>query len=142
MYSMIPYRRTNHLLARPMNDFIRSFFDVNDIFSTPAFHVDVREDENAYVLEAELPGVPKDKIHLSVDDNTLTLSADLNEEKKESHDGYLHCERRTGHVERHFNMDEIDTSALSANYTDGVLRITLPKQKAQDKPTARNIEIE
>lgn len=140
MYSLLPY--CNRSVFRPVDDsFIRSFFDVNDLFGKAGFRVDVKEIENGYLLEAELPGVPKDKINLSVEDEVLTISADMNEEKKEQRDGYLHSERRSGHMERHFNMEGIDISAINASYDNGVLAVTLPKQKAEDKPGAQRIEI-
>ncbi len=140
MYSLMPYY--NRTLCRPVdNSFIRSFFDMTDLFGSPAFRVDVKEIENGYLLEAELPGVPKDQINLSVEDDVLTLSANMNEEKREQRDGYLHSERRSGHMERHFNMEGIDTTAITAAYENGVLAVTLPKQKAEDKPEARKIDI-
>lgn len=140
MYSLMPYY--NRALFRPVdNSFIRSFFDMTDLFGSPAFRVDVKEVENGYLLEADLPGVPKDQINLTVEDDVLTISADMNEEKMEQRDGYLHSERCSGHMERHFNMEGIDSAAITATYENGVLAVTLPKQKAEDKPEARKIDI-
>lgn len=140
MYSLMPYY--NRTLFRPMdNSFIRSFFDLTDMFGSPAFRVDVKEIENGYLLEADLPGIPRDKINLSVEEDVLTISTDINEEKKEQREGYLHCERRTGHMARQFNMEGIDTSAITATYENGVLAVTLPKRKVEEKPEARRIDI-
>lgn len=141
MYSLMPY--VNRTLYRPIDSsFIRSFFDLTDLFGSPAFRVDVKEVENGYLLEAELPGIPKDKINLSVEDEVLTISTEMNEVKKEQRDGYLHCERRSGSMARNFNMEGIDTSAITANYENGVLSVNLPKLKAEDKPKARKIDID
>lgn len=139
MYTLLPSRRNT--LYRPGSDFIRSFFDVTDMFRPVSLHVDVKEEEDLYKLEADLPGVPKDQINLSVKDDCLTISADLNREKKEQKEGYLYSERSSGHVERNFNMEGIDTAGITAAYENGVLTVTLPKQKTEDKPQARKIDI-
>ena len=79
---------------------------------------------------------------MSVDDGTLTISADLNEEKKdEKRGGYLYSERRSGHVERCFNLEGIDAEAISADYKDGVLLVTLPKLQPEPKKEARKVLI-
>ena len=144
MYTLVPFRRNlNRELSTPfMNDnFFRSFFDMSDMVGSAGFRVDVREDDKAYRLEAELPGVPKDKLNVSVDDGTLTISADLNEEKKEERGSYLYSERRTGHVERCFNLDGIDADNIKAEYHNGVLMLTLPKEQPAPKKEAKKIEI-
>ena len=81
MLSMIPYQRMLNSLTNTrsslMNDpFFRSFADMSGSLMS-GFRVDIRERENAYLLEAELPGIPKDKINLSVDKDVLTISADI-----------------------------------------------------------------
>lgn len=144
MYTLVPFRRNlNRELSTPfMNDnFFRSFFDMSDMVGSAGFRVDVREDDKAYQLEAELPGVPKDKLNVSVDDGTLTISADLNEEKKEERGSYLYSERRTGHVERCFNLDGIDVDNIKAEYRNGVLLLTLPKEEPAPKKEAKKIDI-
>ena len=144
MYTLVPFRRNlNRELPSPfVNDnFFRSFFDMSDMLGPAGFRVDVREDDKAYRLEAELPGVPKDKLNVCVDDDTLTISADLNEEKKEEKANYLYSERRSGHVERSFNLEGIDADNIKADYRNGVLLVTLPKEQPTPKKEAQKIEI-
>jgi HSP20 family protein len=144
MYSLIPYRRnlSRELPVPFVNDnFFRSFFDMSDLVGSAGFRVDVRENDNAYQMEAELPGVAKDKISVNVDDGTLTISADLNEEKKDEKADYLYCERRTGHVERSFDLEGIDADNIKAEYNNGVLMLTLPKEQPAPKKEAKKIEI-
>ena len=144
MYTIVPFRRhLNRELPAPFlaDRFFRSFFDMGDMVGTAGFRVDVREDDNAYTLEAELPGVPKDKIELSVEDNALTIRADLNEEKKEEGKGYVYSERRSGHVERSFNLEGINADAIAADYKNGVLLVTLPKIQPEPKPEPKKIAI-
>ena len=144
MYTLVPYRRNlTREITRPfMGDaWLRSFFDMSDVVGSAGFRVDVREDDKAYHLEAELPGVPKDKLSVNVEDGLLTISADLNEEKKEEHGSYLYSERRSGHVERSFNLEGIDAENITADYKNGVLMLNLPKEQPVPKKDARKIEI-
>lgn len=144
MYTLVPFRRnlTRELPSPFVSDnFFRSFFDMSDMVGTAGFRVDVREDDKAYHLEAELPGVPKDKLNVSVDDGTLTISADLNEEKKEERGSYLYSERRSGHAERCFNLEGIDAEQITADYKNGVLMVNLPKAQPAPKKEAKKIEI-
>ena len=144
MYTLVPYRRNlNRELTNPFagDNFFRSFFDMSDMVGSAGFRVDVREDDKSYHLEAELPGVPKEKLNVSIDDDTLTISADLNEEKKEERGSYLYSERRSGHVERSFNLEGIEADQITADYKNGVLMLTLPKVQPAPKKEARKIDI-
>ena len=146
MYTLTPFRR--HLpreLANPLatDRFFRSFFDVSDMVGAAGFRVDVRDKGDAFLLEAELPGVTKESINLTLQEDALVISADLNEEKKEEKAGYLYSERRTGHVERRFNLEGIQADGIAAAYENGVLTVTLPKAQAEpEKDEVRKIEIE
>ncbi len=144
MYTMIPFRRNmTRELTRPLfaDNWLRSFFDMSDVVSNAGFRVDVREDDAAFRLEAELPGVAKDKINVNVDEGILTISADLNEERSDENACYRYSERRTGHVERSFNLEGIDAEAITADYKNGVLMLNLPKLQPTPKKEARKIEI-
>ncbi len=144
MLSMIPYRMMNSLSgARSgwMNDpFFRSFMDMTGS-GLNSFRVDVRERDNAYLLDAELPGIPKDKIELSVDQDVLTISANIESEKKEQNENYCYSERRVGHVQRSFNLEGIDQDGITASYQNGILSVTLPKAKPTPEKSSRRIAI-
>jgi HSP20 family protein len=144
MYTLVPYRRNlSRELSRPFfgDNWLRSFFDMSDVVTNAGFRVDIREDDAAYHLEADLPGVPKDKLNVSVDEGILTISADLNEERKEENACYLYSERRSGHVERSFNLEGIDADGITADYKNGVLTLNLPKTQPAPKKEARKIDI-
>ncbi len=143
MYTLVPFRNnTRSDLSGLLSDrFFRSFFDMNDAFATAGFRVDVKESADGYRLEAELPGVSRENIRLSVDDGALCISADLNERKKEEKGSYLYSERRSGHVERRFDLEGSDEANIAADYRDGVLTVLLPKQKPEEKKSARTIAI-
>lgn len=135
MYTLVPFRRT--AFAPLFNDhFMREFFDV-----APEMRVDVRQKDDAYLLEAELPGMKKEDISLNVEDGVLTISAEINQEKKESREGYVCSERRSGHVERSFDLEGIDVGGIRADYRDGVLMVRLPKEKAEEKKNGFKIAI-
>lgn len=94
--------------------------------------MDVKEDDNAYIVHAEMPGVKKDDIHVSIDGGQVAISAEVKEERdvKEG-EKVLRSERYYGKVSRAFTLDrDVDESAAQAKYHDGVLELTLPKKAA------------
>jgi len=89
--------------------------------------LDVVETPEAYVVKAELPGVPKDKIDVSVEDRDVTISVEFREEA-EANGKALWKERRYGIASRAIRLPEaIDGNAAQAKHVDGVLQLTLPK---------------
>jgi len=146
MYSMIPFRM-HRSLSRPVSmmnslfddHFLRSFFNMNDMMGSFGFRVDIRENDCSYLMEAELPGVDEKDIELTLDNDVLTISANLNEERKDERNCY--SERRYGHMTRAFNLEGIDQEKIVASHKNGILYITLPKEKPEEKKTARRIGI-
>jgi HSP20 family protein len=103
--------------------------------------VDVYENENAYVLKAELPGVNKEDIKLDINNNTLTLKGEKKFEEKTEKENYVRIERSYGSFTRTFMLpDKVDTENIKANYKDGVLEIVLPK-KEEAKPKEIKVEV-
>ncbi|MDO4541143.1 MAG: Hsp20/alpha crystallin family protein [Syntrophomonadaceae bacterium] len=110
-------------------DFMKDFFG-NSFFEGMAamnIRTDIRETEQAYIVEAEMPGMKKEDIALDWKDDTLTVSATYNEEQQEEKDNFLHRERRRGSFSRSFYIQNVDAQALQAKYEDGILTVTLPK---------------
>jgi HSP20 family protein len=94
--------------------------------------MDVTENENAYRVAAELPGVRKEDISVSVQADTVTIAVEVRREK-EVKDGeqVLRSERYHGKVSRTVSFEhELDETAAEANYNDGVLQLVLPKKAA------------
>ena len=103
--------------------------------------VDVAEKNGAYVVHAEIPGVKKEDIQVSIDGDQVSISAETKAEKdvKEG-ERVLHSERYYGKVSRAFRLGaEIDQAGASAKYADGVLELTLPKKTAA---AGRNLTIQ
>jgi HSP20 family protein len=98
--------------------------------TTPQIKMDVKENEKAYTVYAEIPGVEKDNIHVDIDQNRVSISAEVKKESEEKKgDVVLRSERYYGTVARSFTLEnEIDEAAATARYTDGVLELTLPKR--------------
>ena len=104
-----------------------SLFAMPSLFR-PASRMDVAENENAYLLAVELAGVKKQAIQVNVNENTVTVSAEIPEER----DGdmqWLHRERTLGKFTRSITLPEaVDDEASEARFTDGVLYLTLKKK--------------
>ena len=92
--------------------------------------MDVKEDDKNYTVHAEIPGVKKEDIHVTIDGSTVSISAEvktLKEEKKD--DKVLRSERYFGKVSRSFSLgQDVDEATAQAKYTDGILELTLPKR--------------
>jgi len=91
---------------------------------------DVRESAEAYTVSAELPGVKKEDIHVEIEGNEVTISAESRREgERKDGDKWLRTERYFGKSARRFTLpQEIDQSKSAARFTDGVLELTLPKK--------------
>lgn len=120
----------------PFDDFFRGFFvrpiEMGKDIEAPTIKIDVKEQEKAYIVHAELPGIKKEDIHVSIDGSVVSISAERKEEK-ETKEGerVLRSERYFGKVSRNFQLgQDIDENAASAKFTDGVLELTLPKKAA------------
>lgn len=103
--------------------------------------IDVIESEKAYELRAELPGIDKKELNISVKNDVLTISGEKKGEEKKEGDDYYCCERRFGNFERSFRMaDTVDSENVSAEYKEGVLVVTVPKVEIPE-PKATKIVI-
>lgn len=91
--------------------------------------VDIRENDKAFTLKADFPGLKKEDIKVSIDNNVLTLSAEHKEEKEEKEKGkVIRQERRYGNYVRSFSLGSgVDEKNISASFADGVLTLEIPK---------------
>ena len=92
--------------------------------------LDVKEDEKAYSMHAEIPGVKKEDIQVDVNGNQVSIRAEVKQEKEEKKgEKVLHSERYYGMVSRSMQLPaDIDTQGVKAEYKDGVLNLVLPKK--------------
>ncbi len=155
MFGLTPYRRNKRdldmrrdswdidkMFDSMWEDFYRSM-RISDNFNMGEVNikVDVKENENEYVVEAELPGVEKDDITLELRDELLTISVEKKDEIDEENDNYIRRERHYGSMSRSFYVDNIDGEKVKAKFENGILYVNLPK-KESDSPKKNQIPIE
>src|SRR4029079_11392842 len=102
--------------------------------SAAGIKMDVTENDNAYVVHAEIPGVKKEDVQVTIEGNQVTISAEVkrNAERKDGGQGALRTERYFGSMYRSFILPvEVDEAASAAKYENGVLELTLAKKAAQ-----------
>ncbi|MCW5654009.1 Hsp20/alpha crystallin family protein [Hydrogenophaga sp.] len=128
----------NSLIAR--RGFLDDFFkDVAPGFYVKPLHgdalpqqirIDVKETPEAYAVDAEVPGVSRDDIHVTIDGDVVTLRAEVRQQDRQTEgEKVLRSERFYGAVTRSFQLpQDIDNSAARARYENGVLHLTLPKK--------------
>lgn len=94
--------------------------------------IDMYEEKDKYVVKAELPGMKKDEIDISVTDNVLTIKGERKEEKEKKEGNYFFSERYYGTFLRSLNLPgNVDAKKICASYKDGVLQIDLPKTEEE-----------
>ena len=125
------------------------FLDIDDVFNRfmmrpllregmeiePQIKMDVKEADGKYMVKAEIPGVSKDDIHVTIDGNRVSISAEIKQEK-ETKEGerVIRCERSYGMASRSFSLaDEVDQGKVQAKYNNGVLELTLPKKPGSSR---------
>jgi len=130
-----------------LREFERNFFkeypvryrEEDDVASfTP--HVNSREGEFAYHIDADLPGIKKEDIKIDIKDGNITISGERNFKEEVKEEDYYRVETRFGKFSRSFALPEhVDTENITASCTDGVLEIVLPKLPEVD--SVKSIEI-
>ncbi len=151
MFELRPFHRNQDITYNPfkaMEDFEKRFFE--DPFTgffqngdIAEFKTDISDQGDSYLLEADLPGFDKKDIHLDVQGNVLTINAQRHSkhEEKDKKGSYVRLERSYGQYSRQFDISGIDPKGIKAKYTDGVLRLTMPKKQPQ-LPESHTLEIE
>lgn len=118
----------------PLDDLLRGFFvrpvEMGSAMEAPSIKVDVKEQDKAFLVHAEMPGIKKEDIHVTIDGPVVSISAERKQEKEvKEGERVLRSERYFGKVSRSFQLgQDIDENAANAKFTDGVLELTLPKK--------------
>lgn len=152
MFGLSPYNKRNReMMNRPsdffnfdnFNNFIDSFFNTDyfpEALNNGQMKVDIKEKDNKYLLEAELPGANKDDITVELRDDMLTISVERNEQIEEEKENYIRRERRYGSQSRSFYVENINAEDIKANFENGILSISLPKKEIKSR-NSRKIDI-
>lgn len=145
MLGLSPIER-NVVQRRNSNDLynvLDDFFNYDGIFGKSSkvgqFRMDLKDEEDHYLIEAELPGFKKDDITIDYEDGKLLISARQNEEINEEKDNYLHRERRSCSMQRAVYLKNVMPDDIDARLEDGILKITVPK--LQNAVAKKQIEI-
>jgi HSP20 family protein len=137
-----PFRDMLNLRA-DMDRFFKSFFSSlpEDKEGLWAPIIDIEEDNENYIVRAEIPGMKKEEIKVTVRDNLLTVSGERKHEKEVKEKTYHRIERSYGKFKRTITLPSaVDADKIKASYKDGVLNITLPKPESV-KPKQIEVEI-
>lgn len=137
---LVPFNRKN-LLRR--NDFDGFYNVLDDFFSdTPlmprdlrndTFKLDIEEKDKEYILEADLPGIEKDEVDISLESGRLTISITREDREDVEEKNYIHKERRYCSMSRSVYLDNVNAEDITASLEDGVLNITIPKLEKEEK---------
>lgn len=142
MSNKIQQRNSDTYSMTPFNffeDFSRNLF--ND-FKSNLIKTDIHETDNEYIVEAELPGIPKENIQVTYEDGVLTISGQqqtdtVDEDKKGK---LIRSERSLTSVRRQYLLENVKEDEIKASYSDGILKVTLPKDS--NKEIKKSIPIE
>ena len=134
MFEVVPFEKSNNSISKNgdyFNQLFGNFF--NDDFLAPsnsidnAFKVDLKENDNSYTIEADLPGVKKEAINIDYNNNYITISSNVDDTVEEKKDTYIRRERHCGEFKRSLYIDNIDADKIDASFSNGVLNVKLPK---------------
>jgi len=125
------------MIDRFFDDFWRNWEEESTVW-TP--RLDIKEKKDAYVVDADIPGMKKEEINVSLQNNVLTLQGDRRYEDKKEDENRYYEERTYGSFRRSVTLPtKVDESKVKAEYKDGVLHLTLPKS---EEAKSREIEIQ
>ena len=142
MLNKIQQRNSDTYSMTPFDffeDFSRNLF--ND-FKSNLIKTDIHETDNEYIVEAELPGIPKENIQVTYEDGVLTISGQqqidtVDEDKKGK---LIRSERSSTSLRRQYLLENVKEDEIKASYSDGILKVTLPKDS--NKEIKKSIPIE
>ena len=144
MFGLMPFERSQNSMSynpfHEMEEMERAFFGNH---SLSEFKTDIQDKGSSYELTTDLPGFAKEDIHLDLEGDVLTVSAERHSEWEDSDKkgNYLRCERSFGQYSRSFDVSGVATEGIEAAYENGVLCVKLPK-KLPRQPLNRRIEVQ
>ena len=132
MYGLSPFGRNAINFFNALGDLDKEYF--TDSMPVNSCRTDIKDLGDKYIMESELPGFNKEDINIDVKDSYITISAEhkAETEKKEEDGKYIRRERKFGSFKRSFEISDVDTNAISAEYKNGILIIDLPKKKPEE----------
>lgn len=142
MFGITPFKKNEVARTGDVIDFynmVDNFFNDRQFplanLKNDTFKVDVKENDNEYLVDAEVAGYDKKDIHINYDDGNLLISVEKKEEKEEKGEKYIHRERSFSSMQRGIYLPNVVEGEIKANFENGVLKITAPKSKEAVKKT-------
>lgn len=129
MYRITPYRKSNLVNTKDVFDLFDDFFSDRSSAIVRDFRIDVKNEKDKYIVEAELPGMDKKDLAIKFENDQLTISINKEEEIKEDDEktNYIHRERHSFRSERSIYLEDVDPTKLNATFNNGILTIELMK---------------
>lgn len=124
----------------PKRFYLDDLFDEFLVSGTNNLKCDIYEKDNAYVLEADIPGFKKEDINIETEDGYLTINVAKDVENQDESKNYLRRERYASSYKRQFYLGSIDEENIKAEFKEGTLKVMVPKK--DDLPNTKKIEIE
>jgi HSP20 family protein len=147
MAGLIPFNRRNSdllstgfSLENMLDDFFAEGWPLRRSLAADTFKIDVQDNKTEYLVEAELPGVQKNEISISLNDGRLNISVNKVENIEEKDKNYLHRERRYSSMSRSIILTDADATGVKAKLDNGVLCVTVPKQTKNNNGVVIDIE--
>lgn len=142
MAALTPFGR-NEIQKKEGHDFV-DFYNMMDEFfndhimggkglKADTFKLDVKDQGDTFLVEAEMPGVKKEEIQIEYQDDHLIISVSQTEEINEEKPNYIHRERGSSAMSRSIFLKDINPEKVDAELNDGVLKIVLPKNQPSEK---------
>ena len=143
MFELIPFDR--HIRSAASFDPFRMLDEMDrrlmtSVPAVTAFRTDVLDTGDAFKLECELPGFKKEDIKIDIENDCLTISAERKMDEEEKQKNFIKRERFYGSYSRSFDVSGVNVDGIEAEYSDGVLKLTMPK-KVETVPPTRRLEI-
>ena len=123
-----------------LDDFFAEGWPFKRSLMADTFKIDVQDNKTEYLIEAELPGIKKEDIGISLNDGRLSIAVNKDETIEQTDKNYIHRERRTTSMSRSVLLGDADSSGVKAKLDNGVLSITVPKKTKPDGSVVIDIE--
>ena len=148
MAGLVPFNRRNQNVLsngfdsfqNVLDDFFAEGWPFQRSLRADTFKLDIQDQKTEYMIEAELPGVKKEDIGLTLNDGRLNISIKKTEENKDEGKNYIHRERRNAQMSRTIVLADAEPGEIKAKLDNGVLSILVPKKKNIDKSFSIDIE--
>ncbi|WP_313017480.1 Hsp20/alpha crystallin family protein [Acetoanaerobium noterae] len=148
MAGLIPFnRKQNDLMnigfddfSNMLDDFFTGSWPIQRSLAGDTFKIDIQDNDTEYTIEAELPGVKKEDVEITLNDGRLNLSVKKEEVSENKSKKYIHRERKYAQMSRSILLADADDEGIKAKLEEGVLTIQVPKKQHED--TSKRIMIE